>query len=90
MIEFTLDGTILTANQNFLDAVGYSLDEVKGRHHGLFVEATERAGTGYREFWARLARGEFASGEYRRIAKEVARCGSRRPTIRFGIETASR
>ncbi len=69
VIEFTLDGTILTANQNFLDAVGYSLDEVKGRHHGLFVEATERAGTGYREFWARLARGEFASGEYRRIAK---------------------
>ncbi len=46
VIEFTLDGTILTANQNFLDAVGYSLDEVKGRHHGLFVEATERAGTG--------------------------------------------
>jgi methyl-accepting chemotaxis protein len=69
VIEFALDGTILTANQNFLDAVGYRLDEVKGRHHGLFVEATERAGAAYREFWARLARGEFASGEYRRIAK---------------------
>ena len=69
VIEFGLDGTILTANQNFLDAVGYSLDEVKGRHHSLFVEATEREGAAYREFWARLARGEFASGEYRRIAK---------------------
>ncbi len=69
VIEFGLDGTILTANQNFLDAVGYHLDEVKGRHHSLFVEATEREGAAYREFWARLARGEFASGEYRRIAK---------------------
>ncbi len=69
VIEFGLDGTILTANRNFLDAVGYHLDEVKGRHHSLFVEATEREGAAYREFWARLARGEFASGEYRRIAK---------------------
>ncbi|RZL83905.1 MAG: PAS domain S-box protein [Sphingomonas sp.] len=69
VIEFALDGTILTANQNFLDAVGYSLDEIQGRHHGLFVDPSEREGGAYREFWAKLARGEFAAGEFRRIAK---------------------
>ena len=69
VIEFALDGTILTANQNFLGAVGYSLDEVQGHHHGLFVDPTEREGVAYREFWAKLARGEFAAGEFRRIAK---------------------
>ncbi|MCJ2016418.1 PAS domain S-box protein [Methylobacterium sp. E-065] len=69
VIEFDLDGTILTANQNFLDAVGYRLDEVQGRHHSLFVDPGEQAGVAYREFWATLGRGEFASGEFRRIAK---------------------
>ncbi|MCJ2009298.1 PAS domain-containing protein [Methylobacterium sp. J-092] len=69
VIEFALDGSILTANQNFLDAVGYSLDEVRGRHHGLFVDPSEREGGAYREFWAKLARGEFAAGEFQRIAK---------------------
>lgn len=69
VIEFDLAGTILTANQNFLDAVGYRLDEVQGRHHSLFVDAGEQAGAAYREFWAMLGRGEFASGEFRRIAK---------------------
>lgn len=69
VIEFTLDGTILVANQNFLNAVGYRLDEIQGRHHSLFVDADEQASTAYREFWAKLSRGEFASGEFRRIAK---------------------
>ena len=69
VIEFALDGTILTANANFLDAVGYRLDEVEGRHHSLFVDPAERAGAEYRGFWDRLGRGEFASGEFRRIAK---------------------
>ncbi|MBP2506293.1 PAS domain S-box-containing protein [Methylobacterium sp. PvP109] len=68
-IEFTPDGTILDANPNFLAAVGYSLDEVKGRHHGLFLDPVERAGDAYRGFWAALARGEFQSAEFRRIAK---------------------
>ncbi len=62
-------GTILDANQNFLDAMGYRLDEIRGRHHSLFVDPTEQAGVDYREFWARLGRGEFAGGEFRRIAK---------------------
>jgi methyl-accepting chemotaxis protein len=69
VIEFALDGTILTANRNFLDAVGYSLAEVEGRHHGLFVDPAERETAEYRRFWDSLGRGEFASGEFRRIAK---------------------
>ena len=69
VIEFALDGTILTANANFLDAVGYRLDEIQGRHHSLFVDPAEQTGTEYRGFWDGLGRGEFASGEFRRIAK---------------------
>ncbi|MFD1280643.1 PAS domain-containing protein [Methylobacterium goesingense] len=69
VIEFALDGTILDANANFLSAVGYTHDEVVGRHHSLFVDLTEREGTAYREFWADLGRGEFRSGEFKRIAK---------------------
>jgi len=69
VIEFTLDGTIVNANENFLKALGYSLDEIKGRHHSMFVDRTDKDSEGYRQFWAKLARGEFASGEYKRIAK---------------------
>ncbi|TXN46785.1 PAS domain S-box protein, partial [Methylobacterium sp. WL119] len=69
VIEFTLDGTILTANANFLNAVGYRLDEIRGQHHSLFVDANERTGEAYRSFWGQLGRGEFAAGEFRRIAK---------------------
>ncbi|CAM3014271.1 Biofilm dispersion protein BdlA [Methylobacterium mesophilicum] len=70
VIAFTLDGTILSANQNFLDAVGYRLDEIVGRHHGLFVTDAERSSEAYRAFWAALAAGEFQSAEYRRIGKD--------------------
>lgn len=69
VIEFNLDGTIRTANNNFLGAVGYSLDEVQGRHHSMFVDAAERDGGAYREFWASLNRGEYQAAEYKRIAK---------------------
>ncbi len=69
VIEFELDGTIITANENFLGAMGYALAEVKGRHHSLFVDPSERDGTAYREFWASLRRGEFKTGEYRRLGK---------------------
>ena len=69
VIEFGLDGTILHANQNFLDVMGYSLAEVKGRHHGLFVTEAERTSEAYAAFWAKLRRGEFHSGRYRRIGK---------------------
>ncbi len=69
MIEFKLDGTIVTANQNFLGAMGYALDEIKGKHHRIFVDASERESTAYREFWARLNRGEFQSAQYKRFGK---------------------
>ena len=70
VIEFDLDGTILTANANFLDLMGYRLDEVRGRKHALFVAPAERDGPAYREFWAGLRRGTFQSAEFRRIAKD--------------------
>src|SRR5579883_739897 len=69
VIEFRPDGTIITANRNFLDALGYRLDEIQGKHHSLFVEPSLRDSAAYREFWAALGRGEYQSGEFKRIAK---------------------
>jgi len=69
VIEFHMDGTIVTANDNFLKTVGYSLEEIKGRHHRMFVEPSEASGSAYADFWARLNRGEYQSGEYKRIGK---------------------
>jgi methyl-accepting chemotaxis protein len=69
VIEFNLDGTIIHANDNFLHALGYSLSEIKGRHHSLFVDASERDGAAYRAFWAKLNRGEYEAGEFKRIGK---------------------
>ena len=69
VIEFDMDGTILSANQNFLEAMGYGLDEVKGRHHRLFIDPAFAGSADYREFWAALKRGEYLSAEYRRLAK---------------------
>jgi methyl-accepting chemotaxis protein len=68
-IEFDLKGTILSANANFLGALGYSLDEVKGKHHSMFVEPAYRESQAYREFWAKLGRGEFDAQRYLRIGK---------------------
>ena len=59
IIEFGLDGTILTANDNFLQALGYTLAEIQGKHHSLFVEPALRDSAEYRAFWAKLARGEY-------------------------------
>jgi len=69
VIEFELDGTIRTANQNFLEAVGYSLDEIRGRHHRMFVDAETANSPAYRKFWEKLGGGEMESGQYRRFAK---------------------
>jgi methyl-accepting chemotaxis protein len=69
VIEFKMDGTIVTANDNFLRALGYSLDEVKGRHHSMFVEESHRQSADYKEFWAKLNRGEYQAAEYLRIGK---------------------
>ncbi len=68
-IEFGLDGTIITANENFLTMFGYSLEEIRGKHHDMFVEPAYRDSAEYREFWSRLGRGEFDAGQYMRIGK---------------------
>ena len=69
VIEFSLDGKILSANNNFLQALGYTAEEVRGQHHALFVEPAHRASTEYRMFWEKLGRGEFDAGTYKRIGK---------------------
>jgi methyl-accepting chemotaxis protein len=69
VIEFNMDGTIITANENFLKTLGYSITEIKSKHNSMFVEASERDGTAYREFWAKLNRGKYQAAEYKRIGK---------------------
>lgn len=69
VIEFSLDGKILHANENFLAALGYTLEEIQGQHHSMFVEPAYRASADYGNFWAKLKRGEFDAGQYKRIAK---------------------
>ena len=69
VIEFNLDGSIINANENFLHALGYSIAEIRGRHHSMFVDRAERDGAAYREFWAALNRGEFQAGEFKRIGQ---------------------
>ncbi|KKB78136.1 chemotaxis protein [Devosia soli] len=69
VIEFTPEGEIITANDNFCAALGYRLEEIRGRHHRIFVTPAEAASAEYGAFWARLARGEFEAAEYLRIGK---------------------
>jgi methyl-accepting chemotaxis protein len=69
VIEFELDGTIITANQNFLDALGYTAAEVVGRHHSLFVDPAEAQSPDYQAFWRRLNAGEFVAAKFRRLGK---------------------
>jgi methyl-accepting chemotaxis protein len=69
VIEFELDGTILDANENFLKTLGYTLEEIQGRHHSMFVEPAYRESAEYRQFWSDLAAGRFQAAEYKRIGK---------------------
>lgn len=69
VIEFTPDGHILTANDNFLNALGYSLEEITGQHHRLFCDTDYVQDEAYGRFWNALARGTYQAGEYRRLAK---------------------
>ncbi|WP_255561777.1 methyl-accepting chemotaxis protein [Pseudohoeflea coraliihabitans] len=69
VIEFKPDGTILKANENFCGALGYGHDEIVGKHHSMFCEADYANSEDYRNFWPKLARGEFYSGEFLRIGK---------------------
>jgi methyl-accepting chemotaxis protein len=69
VIEFNLDGTIITANENFLQTLGYSLAEIQGKHHSMFAEPAYAASPEYKAFWAKLGRGEYDAGQYKRIGK---------------------
>jgi len=74
VIEFNMDGTIIMANENFLSAMGYTLDEVKGKQHSMFAESGYANSAEYKQFWEKLNRGEYDTGEYKRIGnngKEV-------------------
>ena len=70
MIEFTLDGTIVAANNNFLKTMGYSLDEIRGRKHSLFVEPAYKDSPEYQQFWEKLKRGEYQASQFKRIGKD--------------------
>jgi PAS domain S-box-containing protein len=64
-----MDGIVLNANDNFLNALGYSLSEIKGKHHRIFCDPSYTQSSEYRSFWDKLCRGESESAEYRRIGK---------------------
>lgn len=70
VIEFDLDGTVISANDNFLNTLGYKLEDIKGQHHRIFVTPDEAGSPQYKAFWDKLGRGEFDSGEYLRIGKQ--------------------
>jgi methyl-accepting chemotaxis protein len=72
IIEFNPDGTVLTANQNFLAALGYELEDIVGKHHRMFVDAAYAASAEYHDFWQRLRAGNFDAGEYKRLTKDGA------------------
>ncbi|WP_254703937.1 PAS domain-containing methyl-accepting chemotaxis protein [Roseovarius sp. THAF9] len=69
VIEFTPDGTILSANENFLHVLGYSLDEIAGQHHAMFVTPDYAQSEEYRAFWTALAKGEFFTDQFPRVSK---------------------
>ena len=69
VIEFTAEGIVVNANQNFLNALGYTLEEIKGRHHRQFVEPAARETEAYQQFWRDLNAGKFQTGEFKRVAK---------------------
>ncbi len=69
MIEFELDGTIRTANENFCNALGYTLEEIQGKHHSMFVDPAFAASGQYRQLWDELAHGQFHAGEFQRFKK---------------------
>ena len=68
LIEYEMDGTIITANENFLNALGYALDEIKGKHHGMLLDAAKRSTEEYRQFWLSLKRGEHLQSQGKKIA----------------------
>ncbi len=84
VIEFSTDGLILNANANFCSLLGYGLDEIKGRHHSLFVEPSYRESPDYKQFWNSLRAGHYQVSEFKRIGKggrEIWIQGSYNPVL---------
>ena len=69
IIEFDLDGIVVSANENFLRIFGYELDEIVGKHHRLFCDSAYAKSDAYTNFWKKLGRGEFHAAEFKRLAK---------------------
>lgn len=69
VITFNVDGTVVSANRPYLEAMGYTLDEIEGRHHRMFVDPSFAHGAEYARFWRELDKGQFQHGEYLRYAK---------------------
>lgn len=67
VIEFNLDGRVLTANPRFLNAMGYTLEQIKGQHHSIFCEESEHQSSNYRAFWQKLQNGEFIADRFKRL-----------------------
>lgn len=67
VVQFSLDGTIQTANTNFLNLLGYTLDEVVGKHHKIFVEPGVASSDAYRTFWETLRQGKPQIAEFKRL-----------------------
>lgn len=84
MVEYSVDGMVLNANGNFLDAIGYEMDELRGRHHDMFVAPDLRDSSDHAAFWQRLRAGEYQTGRFRRIGcggKEIWLEGSYNPIL---------
>jgi PAS domain S-box-containing protein len=69
VIQFSVDGTIIDANENFLKAMGYRLEEIKGKHHSIFVEPDYKNSHDYQMFWEALRRGEYRAAQFKRMGK---------------------
>ncbi|HEX2593831.1 MAG TPA: methyl-accepting chemotaxis protein [Rhizomicrobium sp.] len=69
VIEFNLDGTIITANENFLSTMGYGASDIAGKHHSMFIDPEYARSVEYRQFWDRLNRGEFISDKFKRLGR---------------------
>jgi len=70
VVEFDLDGRVRTANEHFLRIMGYSLEDIQGQHHSLFVDPAEKSSPSYQAFWEQLGRGQHETGTYKRIARD--------------------
>ncbi|WP_431194565.1 PAS domain-containing protein [Achromobacter insuavis] len=88
VIEFDLEGHVLMANQNFLDTMGYELDEVLGQHHRMFVVPEDRESAEYLAFWDKLGQGAHDAGRYRRIRRDGSDVWLQASTTRSSINTA--